>query len=442
MKITICGIVEPNAVGTRFPHNLVERLTSARPICHFLRKVCLALLFLFPVTAWSQTLDEAVKAQLEVYNNEVCGRLLQGDDPSVVLTGPLAGPTLCRRNPPAGSSTTTSSTAGSATPTTITDIAKKRFEEETKESKSSKSSSETESTTSSEQGPTKGGFFITAENESLNRDVTRLEDGYDSSIQKSTIGADYRFNYKSFAGVALELSQQYIDFNAGGDSDVKTNGLVAYGSYAPTDKFVMQMYGGYSSKSYKRNRIASFVEYDQFGGINTDASGVPHADFDASQYGAGAQLAYDVTIGRVSLGPSLSIDWLNTDFGTYKETGDSGLELTFHDDKVSSLQSSASLEASLATRAGSWVLIPQLGINWKHEFENNQRTIQVSFVGDIRSKLFSFQTDAPDRDWLEFNVGIVAIPGKYAQIFANYRAIAGHDYFKGHTISLGVRVPF
>lgn len=371
---------------------------------------------------FSQSLNEAVKSQLEVYNNEVCGRLLEGEDPSSVLTGALAGANLCGRQLPAGGSTNTSTSAGTATPTTILDIANNLV---------------SSSTTTEEYS--KGNFFITIEKGSLDRDVTQLEDGYDSKIQTSIIGGDYRFNDKLVAGMVIELSQNYIDYDAGGNSNIETNGIIAYISYSLNEDLLVQLYGGTYSQNYERTRLSSFVEFDSFGGVNTDTSGTPDADFDANQYSAGAQLSYNFVVGQVSFAPNLAIDWLDTNYDTYNEAGESGLELKYHDDEISSLQSSAAIDISVAIRSGGWVLIPQLGINFKHEFDNDQREIEISFVDDTRSKRFSFETDEPDRNWLQYNIGLVVVAGKHTQVFANYRTIASHDYYEGKTLSIGMR---
>ena len=400
-----------------------------------LKTIYIGILLQASPQLFAQSLNAAVYTQLEDNGVKPCGELLGSDSAALVLTGALAGPNLCGRSPTAPSGgTDTPATGGTASPTTIVGIIKN--------AKLSKTVEESESSSSLSQGYANGNFFITVERGSLDRDVSELEDGYESNNLKSIFGGDYRFNDKLIAGLLFELSQNYIDYDAGGDSDIETSGLIAYVAYSLTDDFIMQMYGGFYSQNYKSSRLSSFIEYDDFGGVNAYVFGTPGSDFDATQFSAGAQASYNFIIGRVIFAPTLAIDWLDTDFDTYNEQGDSGLELRFHDDSITSLQSSASLDASMAIRSGGWVFIPQLGVNFKHEYDNDQREIEVSFVGDTRSKLFSFETDSPDRDWLEFNVGLVAVTGKSTQVFANYRTLSGHDYFDGDAFSVGIRSPF
>ena len=94
------------------------------------------------------------------------------------------------------------------------------------------------------------------------------------------------------------------------------------------------------------------------------------------------------------------------------------------------------------TATHSWAFVPQASLTWKHEFENDPRDIAVSFVGDTRGTRFSYQTEAPDRDWGEINVGVGAVSPRGIQLFGNFRTLAGSKYFDSRAVTIGLRLSF
>jgi outer membrane autotransporter protein len=109
---------------------------------------------------------------------------------------------------------------------------------------------------------------------------------------------------------------------------------------------------------------------------------------------------------------------------------------------VTSFQSKVGLQATVTLNTPSWVIQPVASVSWIHEFENDQRTIEVSFVDDTRAQRFSYLTDSPDRDWGALNLGVVGTLNKRMQAFVNYRAIFGNSMYDNQAVMVGMRVPF
>ena len=84
--------------------------------------------------------------------------------------------------------------------------------------------------------------------------------------------------------------------------------------------------------------------------------------------------------------------------------------------------------------------MPQASVYWKHEFDQDQRDVDVSFVEDKRSKQFSYETERPDRDFFEFNVGLSLVLSHGFQTFMNFRALSGHDYYDNYAGTMGMRI--
>ncbi|MDH5669093.1 MAG: autotransporter outer membrane beta-barrel domain-containing protein, partial [Nitrospira sp.] len=86
--------------------------------------------------------------------------------------------------------------------------------------------------------------------------------------------------------------------------------------------------------------------------------------------------------------------------------------------------------------------VPHASVDWKHELSNDQRNVQVSFVGDMRAKRFTYQTESPDRDWFEINAGVSAALPHGLQSYVNYRVLVGHSFFDSHAGMIGLRYTF
>ncbi|MDH3230548.1 MAG: autotransporter outer membrane beta-barrel domain-containing protein, partial [Alphaproteobacteria bacterium] len=81
---------------------------------------------------------------------------------------------------------------------------------------------------------------------------------------------------------------------------------------------------------------------------------------------------------------------------------------------------------------------------WRHEFKDDQRTINVRFVQDLRAdpQVFGFETEEPDRDFFEVGAGVSVAFDNGLQPFLSVRTLLGHDYFNSTTVSLGLRQTF
>lgn len=409
---------------------------AERPCFHALVYALAVTAALFLRTAHSLSLNDAVNAQLA--NN--CSLLLGQDRPQAVLTDGLRD--ICTRSGP-------SPTAGggnSATPVTLPSIVRERMEK--KYGKDSKDRAgrdgsvyyaQRQDVMSDAAVVTLGtglNAFASIEYQQLDRQVTDFEDGYDSDISRITLGVDKQLTQRTSAGLAFDGYKQDGNFDGGGNFDVWSYGLIAFGSWLPTDSTFLQAYGQYAYQPNDRTRVATLVQE----GFN-DVTGRPDADFDANQFGGGVLLGYDYSIDNVTIGPRAGFDAVYTDFESYDEKNDnSGLSLGFRSDSKTSLQSNLGLQGSVAVSTGLGVVVAQGGFSWKHEFADDQRNADVYFVDDIRKQNFTYETDRPDRDFFEYNIGLLLSLPRDVQTFVNYRVLNGHSYFDSQTITVGFRV--
>lgn len=377
--------------------------------------------------ASAQSLDEAVIGQLEFLSFE-CERLLNGDPSNVnALVGELA--VICQRgSPSSGSGSSGASGGGAGTAANMPDAVRQRLDED--------------DDSIDPEGPVRG-FFLTLYSGPSDRDVTEFQDGYSSDVAGALGGFDREFG-EWVAGFTLEYWKQDGDFEEGGDFEINSVGLTVFGNRALGDSADLDFYVGYNGLSNERVRVANFTHRDPDGGTFFERNGLPLADFDAAKMLAGAQFTYGWSMDNVTVGPRIAIDWHKTEFDTYSETEvvDSGLALTFHDDERTSLTATLGIDGSVAISRDFGVVIVSQYLNWRHEFDDKQREVSVSFVGDTRSQRFTYLTDPPDEDWGEFGVNLIFLFHGGFQMFAAYEQVVSHRFLDTQLYSVGIRKEF
>jgi uncharacterized protein YhjY with autotransporter beta-barrel domain len=88
------------------------------------------------------------------------------------------------------------------------------------------------------------------------------------------------------------------------------------------------------------------------------------------------------------------------------------------------------------------VVIPQMTLEYVHEFFDDQRNVQFSFAQDSQNRRFLFQTTPPDRDYLNLGLGVSMVLPQGIQPYLNFRDMLAYDDRSTYTVTLGVRIPF
>ncbi len=384
--------------------------------------------------AYSETLDSAIQNQLKIVSGVECGNLLGGNPLNTsFLTGELLA--TCIRGVPANGAGPSTSTGGStSSPVSFSGDVKKRLKQLHDDNAISDYPDNDKVQTSG------SAFFFTIEIDTLNRKVTALEEGYNSEISKLILGVDSQYSENLFTGVAFKTESQRGGFIGGNNFESNSYGLTGFGSYLITDQMYLDFYFGYALKLNNKKRSGYFSEVDAFGSFYYETIvGNQAIKNTATQTNAGFLFAYETSIQNVSFGPRISLDMVNTKYGTYSETGFTGLELNYHDDQQTSLISTVGFWGSVAVSTYFGVVVIQQSLNLKQEHDLNARTIEVSFVGDIRQKRFSYTTDAPDREYMDINLGVSVVLQDELQLFFNARTFMGNDIIDNYGFSLGMR---
>jgi fibronectin-binding autotransporter adhesin len=288
------------------------------------------------------------------------------------------------------------------------------------------------------------GFFASGLTESLNRDITTFQNGYKSTVLGITAGADYRFSKKLVAGLALSYSNTDGDFRSdGGNFSTNSYGGTLFAAYLPTDRTFVQVTGGYTRNNYLVARTASGT-VDPTGGARavSTTSGIASSNSNGNVFNLGLMTGYDLPIGRFTIGPRAGVNYSNTIISNYRENGSTGVELTYADQSINSLQSVLGIQGSAALSTGLGVLVPQFNADYIHEFANSQRFINVQFTQDLNPTptRFRFQNDVPVRNYFNLGTGLMmALPNGW-QPFVNFRAMVGNEQFNNYAGMFGLRI--
>ncbi len=407
---------------------------------------------------FAQTLNEAVTNQLDL-GPALTSPCFELQNKPGIRTGSLSQ--ICTRpNTFPGGGPSDSTGGESTTPNTLPEILQKRMmgpqNNDNDDNKGDKrnllfstlndgaSASATKSTY--EMGE-EIGFFISSQFEQAKRDITHFENGYDSILWRLTVGGDYRINDQFIAGVAFDYYRQEGDFKNRGVFQTNSYSILGFASIIPFKNTYIQLSGGWGRKDYKRTRFASFIDISASTmQSDTIVEGVIKSDYMANEYQAGILVGYDISFKESGIvSPRLGVNWTRLIFENYSEQGtktgslfdfiifnETGLELTFYDDAQTFFQTRIGIQALYSFASNFGKLVPRICIDWIHEFENDQRNVEVSFVGDSGGNRFIFQTDNPDRDWLNICAGLSLFVSEKFLISADYRTMQMHSFFNSH----------
>lgn len=360
------------------------------------------------------SLDEAVQQQLAVDEDILIGgchqlQTINGGSPQ----GPLLN--ICGRALPLQTGEGGSG-GGSATPSTVPNIDNNVID-------------------SPRLG--KWNMFITVEQNTLDRLASETESSYNGDMTRALMGATLRPNPNHSLSILTDLSNYSGDYEDGGDFDTDKVALAFIYGFSLNQKSALTLSVGYDDISTERQRSASF--FDLFGAPENQFTGSPIADFSYNQFRVSAQYAYQLNFKRLNIKPIIGIDWQETDYGTYDEQGNSGLELTFHDDKRESLLSAIGVQFSYSFGTDTGAFLPYFGITQKQEHENESRDVNVSFVYDANSIQFSYQTDDIDDQFFEANAGAIWVLKRGTQVFLDINSILEHNDYDSTSLNIGLR---
>ena len=297
---------------------------------------------------------------------------------------------------------------------------------------------------SHESGFSRLGGFINGSLVSGEKDRTVNEDGFDISSYELTGGLDYRFTDSLVAGLALGVSALETDVdNDGGGLDANGYDITLYGSYTLSSGLWLDTMLAFAKYDYDQDRR---IRYNLADG--TSVNQTANADFDGYQTAFSVGGGYEWNREALTFTPSARLQYLRLAVDGYEETLSNpgaegsgwGVELLSQD--YESLTLSAGVQAGYAISASWGVLLPFGGLEWIHEFEDDNRPIVGVFLGDPNEQSFRLPIDEADPNYFRLSLGSSAIFAQGRSAYLQYQTILGYDDLSHHSISAGLRLEF
>lgn len=272
------------------------------------------------------------------------------------------------------------------------------------------------------------GLLISPQYSKNSRTGTDLENGYQSSLKGLNVGLDYRSSDSFVFGAIIGQTKDDATFlNNAGSLKTRNNTVVLYSTWLPSEAMSVDGYLGYGKINFDSSRRVAF---------GTGISGAINGATTGKQLMAGLSTSYQMTAGRLNIAPFFNLDYINTSFKGYSETGTTLLELRYSDRRT------ASLTSSLGGRFGTtynyeWgALIPSIRLAAVHEFQNNSKRISNELVITPGTSMV-VTTDAPDRNYLNLGLGVAASLNSGAQLFLDYEKRTQDKLLSSWAVSLG-----
>ncbi len=285
------------------------------------------------------------------------------------------------------------------------------------------------------------GVYVNGEYGEGNRVSTKYEVGSDSDNYGFTAGADYRISNDWIAGAAFGYSESDSVYNrdAGAMMNYAYSGTI-YTSYNLTDNFHVDGVFTATGNQYDSSRNV-FIP-DASGNL-TQVQARSNFWGDQQRFSIGA--GYSLPIDAFTVGLRARTEYGRVNIDSYKESGatanGSDLNLKVEEQFNDTVITAVGFDLSYAYSSSIGVFVPQINLDWEHEFKNDSRDISVHYLIDPTTA-YKITTNSPDRDYLNFRAGVSAMFAHGLSAFVQYETLLENRYDALHTGRFGVRWDF
>lgn len=264
--------------------------------------------------------------------------------------------------------------------------------------------------------------------------------GYNSESGGVTTGLTYKWNESFASGIYCGYQGTYTKSGANGtglgtgssliDNAVRFGVFGTYGAKDGKGLYANALAGG-AYHNFQATRVI------QFTGLNRTANSSPGAGELDTMLATG----YDIRKGKFTFGPTASLQYTYLGVNSLNESGAQSLDFNSGGWNSSSMLSSLGAHAAYSWEVNRNVLVvPQISLNWQHEFMQNAYAINGNLGGNSPS--FSNWSATPIRDFLYTGVGFTLEFAKRWNTAFFYNAAAGNSDLVSQNIFWSAGVKF
>ena len=272
------------------------------------------------------------------------------------------------------------------------------------------------------------------------------ETSFDFDTTSSILGVDFAAGSNGFFGIAGGYATNQTDLSGGGgELEFDAQSLMLYGAWQSTNGSYLQATLGYGSTDYDQLRR---IDLPVVGNLDARAA------FNGDQQSASVEGGWDWGGQRLLASSFVRGSWARSKVDAFAESGaiadvviggvpvPTDFGVAVEEQQLESLLGELGFVLSGNISTSNAVLVPQFTLTYRHEFDNDARTVRASFLGDqaAGSSFFVF-LDPPDRDWIDAGLSLSA-QYLWGSLFAAYNREFGRDDFELATWQAGLRFEF
>lgn len=211
-------------------------------------------------------------------------------------------------------------------------------------------------------------------------------DGYSANFGGVLAGLDCAVNERWRVGGVISYSNTEISntgFTSGSKTRVDGFGLIGYGSYT-ADRWYANLSGGAVQHRYGTARIMNFPGF----------TGTARAGFGGTQLVVRAEFGYPLARGPFTVTPIVALTYGYLNQNSYTEDGGDGSALAVGSTHTTSVTTDLAVKFSRRFEAAQGILVPELQIGWRHQYDNAQGLTTSSFAADPIGET-AFTTSGP-----------------------------------------------
>jgi len=286
-------------------------------------------------------------------------------------------------------------------------------------------------------------------------EIVQGERAFDFEGKDLSVGIDYRFpGDKMIIGTALGYSRLTSDFTTEkGKTDLKGHHISVFGTYLLSEKTYFDGVISIGRSNINASRPVPVFVSDQ-DTVLTD--GLALADTNARQISISLGTGYEFNTGALNITPFSRFDYNKTNIDAYTETvqdkgGSSnrdsrGMILSVDKQHIDSLVGTLGIKASYPISSSSGVFLPQVTVELKRQFRNDDRFIEATLP--VATDLANVNTDPnsktskSDRNYARLGVGVSAVFPKGRSGYLQIESLQGSDDLSETAIKAGFRMEF
>lgn len=288
----------------------------------------------------------------------------------------------------------------------------------------------------------KWGFFFSGNIGRGEFDQTSLTPDYDFDIDGLTAGVDYRYSDRLVFGAALGYTRQDTNLS-GGEGSVDTQGLSlsAYSTWYSERDWYVDSVLSFGSNDYEHERSIVYVLPGSV--VNQVAT----ADSDGTDLSATVTFGKDFAKQAWTFGVYGRAAYNRLAFDEFEEEVDStingnGLALRIDSRDVTGLSTTLGGKASYAWSVNWGVLVPQLEVEWLHDFRSDAEAFRGFFVDDPTGTPILVLGDDLDSDYFRVGLGMSMVLTQGRSGFVTYERILARSGISQEMLTLGFRMEF